>query len=55
MLLGARGLRGTIRKNIFYLLLMNDMHVLLVYFAGVTARMGAGAGELDSFSEALFV
>lgn len=33
---------------------MNDMHdaifFFLVYFVGVTARIGAGAGGLDSFS-----
>lgn len=53
-MLGAWGFGGTIRENFFYLLLMNDMHdtifFFLVYFVGVTARIGAGAGELDSFS-----
>lgn len=51
---GARGFGGTIRENIFYFLLMNDMHdtifFFLVYFVGVTQRVGAGVGELDSFS-----
>lgn len=54
MVLGAWGFGGTIRENFFYLLLMNDMHdtifFFLVYFVGVTARIGAGSGELDSFS-----
>lgn len=54
MVQGARGFGGTIRENFFYLLLMNDMHdaifFFLVYFVGVTARIVAGAGELDSFS-----
>lgn len=54
MVQGAWGFGGTIRENFFYLLLMNDMHdtifFFLVYFVGVTARIGAGAGELDSFS-----
>lgn len=54
MVLGARGFGGTIRENFFYLLLMNHMHdtifFFLVYFVGVTAWIGAGAGELDSFS-----
>lgn len=54
MVLGAQGFGGIIRENFFYLLLMNDMHdtvfFFLVYFVGVTARIGAGAGELDSFS-----